>query len=45
MAKVRSVSSRLLYTPLTLVFVAGSGKSVLWFVISCDYFLRPLTIT
>ena len=45
MAKVRSVSSRLLYTPLTLVFLAGSGKSVLWFVISCDYFLHPLRLS
>jgi hypothetical protein len=34
MANVRSFSSRLLHTPLTPIFVAGSGKSILWYVIS-----------
>ena len=35
MANVSSVPSPLLSTPLTLIFIAGSGKSVLWFVVSC----------
>jgi hypothetical protein len=34
MANVCSFSSRLLHTPPTPIFVAGSGKSVLWYVIS-----------
>ena len=32
MANVRPICSPLLHTPPTLIFVAGSGKSVLWFV-------------
>ena len=31
----------LLHTPLTPVFVAGSGKSILWFVISYHRYLHP----
>jgi hypothetical protein len=33
--KRTSFSSLLLYIPLIPIFVAGSGKSVLWFVIFC----------
>ena len=33
------------YTPLTPVFAAGSGKSVLWFVISCYCCLHPLRLS
>ena len=29
-------------TPLTPIFVAGSGKSILWFVISCYCYLHSL---
>jgi hypothetical protein len=46
MANVRSFSSQLFHTPPTPIFVAGSGKSVLWFVISgyCSlYSLRLLS--
>ena len=32
-------------TPLTLIFVAGSGKSVLWFVISYHHYLHPLELS
>jgi hypothetical protein len=35
MANVRTFSSPLSHTPLTPISVAGSGKSVLWSVISC----------
>jgi hypothetical protein len=45
MANVRSFSSPLLHTPLTPIFVAGSGKSVLWFVISCYCCLHPLRLS
>jgi hypothetical protein len=34
-ANVRPFFSLLLHTPLTPIFVAGSGKSILWYVISC----------
>ena len=30
--------------PLNLIYVAGSGKSVLWFVASCYCFLHPLRL-
>ena len=30
------------YTSLTCIFVAGSGKSILWYVISCHRCLHPL---
>lgn len=35
MVNVRSVFSPKHENPLTPIFVAGSGKSVLWFVVSC----------
>ena len=35
-------SSRLHHTQLTPIFVAGSGKSVLWYVISFYFYLHPL---
>jgi hypothetical protein len=44
MANVRPFSSRLLHTPLTSIFVAGSGKSVLWFVISCYCYPHSLRL-
>ena len=44
MANVRSFSSQLLPTPLTPIFVAGSGKSVLWYVISCYRFTHSLRL-
>jgi hypothetical protein len=45
MANVRPFPSPLLsHTPLTLNFVAGSGKSVLWFVISHYRCLHPLRL-
>ena len=44
MANVPSFSSPLSYTPLTLVFVAGSGKSVLWFVLFCCLCLHKLKL-
>ena len=44
MANVPSFSSLLLHTSLTLIFVAGSGKSVLWFVIPCYCRLYPLRL-
>ena len=34
----------LLYIPLTPIFVAGSGKSVLWYVISCYRCLHFQTV-
>jgi hypothetical protein len=40
MANVQSVSSPLPRIPLIPVFVAGSGKSVLWYVISCRCFQK-----
>ena len=33
------------HTPLTPIFVAGSGKSVLWFVISCHRCLHTLRLS
>jgi hypothetical protein len=45
MANVCSFSSPLLHTPLTLISVAGSGKSVLWFVFSCYCCLHPLILS
>jgi hypothetical protein len=36
------LSSPRLQTPLTPVFLAGSGKSVLWFVVSCYFHLHLL---
>ena len=45
MANVRFFSSPLLHTPLTPIFVAGSGKSVLWFVISCYCCLHSLKLS
>ena len=43
MANVPSFFFLLHHTPLTLIFVAGSGKSVLWDVISWYRCLHPLT--
>jgi hypothetical protein len=45
MENVRSFSSPLLHTTLTSIVVAGSGKSVLWFVISCYCCLHPLRLS
>ena len=45
MANVRPFRFPLLDTALIPMFVAGSGKSVLWLVISCYSFLRPLRLS
>jgi hypothetical protein len=44
MATVCSFFSSILYISLTPIFVAGSGKSVLWFVISCYYSIACILI-
>jgi hypothetical protein len=44
MANVPPVSSPLHYAQLTPIFLAGSGKSVLWYVISCYRCLHPLRL-
>jgi hypothetical protein len=45
MANVRPFRFPILDTALIPMFVAGSGKSVLWLVISCYSFLRPLRLS
>ena len=45
MVNVRPLSSLPLHSPLTPIFVAGSGKSVLWFVISCYGCLHLLRLS
>ena len=42
MANVTSFFFPLQHTPLTLIFVAGSGKSVVWYVISSNRSLHSL---
>jgi hypothetical protein len=45
MANVLCFSSPLLHTPLIPIFVAGSGKSILWYVISSYCRLHPLRLS
>jgi hypothetical protein len=45
MANVHTLTSPQLHTSLTPISVAGSGKSVLWFVIFCCCHLHPLRLS